>query len=213
MEIRVFTDGACSNNGKPTAKAGIGVYFSDNDPRNISKRVIGKQTNNTAELSAVIEVFNILKDEIESKIHKILIYSDSEYTIKCTELYGEKMDQSNWKNKGQYIPNHELVKEIYQLFKNNLNVSIHHIRAHTGLTDELSLGNDGADRLANLAIGVISRPYKKDKKQKYYLNIPYSEKEVGKKLGAKWDSKKKKWFYEGLNTDEKFINLTKLFSN
>ena len=43
--IRVFTDGACSNNGKPNAKAGLGVYFSEKDPRNVSKRVIGKQTN------------------------------------------------------------------------------------------------------------------------------------------------------------------------
>ena len=63
-EIIVFTDGACSNNGKPTAKAGIGVYFKENDKRNVSKRIKGKQSNNTAELSAVIEVFTVLKNEI-----------------------------------------------------------------------------------------------------------------------------------------------------
>ena len=61
----VFTDGSCSNNGKVNAKAGIGVYFGKNDPRNVSKRVIGKQTNNTAELSAVIEVFHVLNEEVE----------------------------------------------------------------------------------------------------------------------------------------------------
>ena len=32
--IYVFTDGACSNNGKINAKASIGIYFKDNDPRN-----------------------------------------------------------------------------------------------------------------------------------------------------------------------------------
>ena len=63
--IKVFTDGACSNNGKPNAKAGLGVYFGNKDPRNTSKRVVGKQTNNIAELSAIIEVFTILKEEIE----------------------------------------------------------------------------------------------------------------------------------------------------
>jgi hypothetical protein len=26
------------------------------------------------------------------------------------------------------------------------------------------------------------------------LKVPYEEKEKGKKLGAKWDSKKKKWY-------------------
>jgi len=32
--INVYTDGACSNNGKSNAKAGYGVYFSENDRRN-----------------------------------------------------------------------------------------------------------------------------------------------------------------------------------
>ena len=50
----VYTDGACSNNGSENAKAGFGI-FSD-DPRNLSKKVKGKQTNNVAELSAIIEV-------------------------------------------------------------------------------------------------------------------------------------------------------------
>ena len=34
--IYVYTDGACINNGKPNARAGIGVYFGENDSRNIS---------------------------------------------------------------------------------------------------------------------------------------------------------------------------------
>ena len=59
MILKVYTDGACSNNGKLNAKAGFGVYFGKNDSRNISKRVIGKQTNNVAELLAIIEVFSI----------------------------------------------------------------------------------------------------------------------------------------------------------
>ena len=63
--IKVFTDGSCSMNGSIHAKAGIGVYFGEEDPRKVSKRIGGKQTNNTAELSAVIEVFHVLKEEIE----------------------------------------------------------------------------------------------------------------------------------------------------
>lgn len=30
--VVVYTDGACLNNGKPNAKAGIGVWFGDNNP-------------------------------------------------------------------------------------------------------------------------------------------------------------------------------------
>ena len=210
MSLKVFTDGACSNNGKVTAKAGLGVYFGENDPRNVSKRIIGKQSNNTAELSAVIEVFSILKDEIQSN-QEITIYSDSTYTIRWCGEYGRKCERNGFKSQ-KTIPNLELGKELYLLCKENPNVKLEHIRAHTGLTDELSLGNEGADMMANLAIGLKSCPHAKTKqKQKYYLKIPYSEKEVGKKYGAKWDPKKKKWYYEGLNTDDNFKKLTDLF--
>ena len=95
--------------------------------------------------------------------------------------------------------------------KDHPNVNIYHVAAHTGLSDEHSLGNEGADKLANLAIGSTSCPYSNEK-QKYYLNIPYSEKETGKKYGAKWDPKKKKWYYEGVKTDNNFIELQKLFT-
>ena len=37
----VYTDGACSKNGKEGASAGIGVYFGEGDPRNISRRIEG----------------------------------------------------------------------------------------------------------------------------------------------------------------------------
>ena len=74
--INVFTDGACSNNGKQNAKAGIGVFFEENDPRNVSRRVDGKQTNNTAELTAIVVVFDILRKDIEQG-KNIIIHSDS----------------------------------------------------------------------------------------------------------------------------------------
>ena len=211
MSLKVFTDGACSNNGKVTAKAGLGVYFGENDPRNVSKRIVGKQSNNTAELSAVIEVFSILKDEIQSN-QEITIYSDSTYTIRWCGEYGRKCERNGFQSQ-KTIPNLELGKELYLLCKENPNVKLEHIRAHTGLTDELSLGNEGADMMANLAIGLKSCPHAKtNQKQKYYLKIPYSEKEVGKKYGAKWDPKKKKWYYEGSNTDNNFKKLSDLFS-
>ena len=56
----VYTDGACTNNGKETAKAGIGIYFQDNDSRNVSRRITGKQTNNRAELLAIIVSYFII---------------------------------------------------------------------------------------------------------------------------------------------------------
>ena len=66
-EIHVYVDGACTNNGKPNAKAGYGVFFSNDDPRNESNQIVGKQSNNTAELTAFIRAMEILSKEIEAK--------------------------------------------------------------------------------------------------------------------------------------------------
>ena len=154
-DIIVYTDGSCSNNGFPNAMAGIGIYFNDNDSKNVSRRVVGKQSNNIAELTAIIETLDILQPDI--KHGKIIhIYSDSKYAIRCCTEYGEKCQLNKWEKN---IPNKELVKQAYQLKKQYNNVELIHIKAHTNNTDIHSLGNDGADRLANQAIGLKTCPY------------------------------------------------------
>jgi ribonuclease HI len=141
-EYCIFTDGACSNNGKPNAKAGIGIYFGENDPRNVSRRVVGKQTNNVAELMAIIELFPIIENDIkEGKF--ISIVTDSEYAIKCVTYYGKKQGE---------FPNKELVTKIYELYGNLENVTFKHCKAHTNKTDYLSKGNFMADKLATNAL-------------------------------------------------------------
>jgi ribonuclease HI len=90
----VYTDGACSNNGKNNALAGIGIFFGIDDIRNITKKIEGKQTNNTAELSAIIETYNIIENDINDG-KKIAIVSDSEYAIKCISSYGYKLCKKN----------------------------------------------------------------------------------------------------------------------
>ncbi|CAG8729618.1 38225_t:CDS:2 [Gigaspora margarita] len=35
--LKVWTDGYCENNGKKNALASIGVFFNDDDPRNLSE--------------------------------------------------------------------------------------------------------------------------------------------------------------------------------
>ena len=82
----------------------------------------------------------------------ITIYTDSEYVIKCCTSFGEKCEKENWKKKKGEIKNVELVKEVYSLFKENDSVSIEYVRAHSNKKDQLSKGNDGADKLAKLAI-------------------------------------------------------------
>lgn len=191
MEVTVYTDGACSRNGQKGAKAGIGVFFEENDCRNCSERITGKQTNNTAEIKAILKAADILKREILAG-YQVHIYSDSEYAMRCCSDYGAKLEKAGWIKK-KPVPNMELVKQAYYTFKDYDNVNFHYIAAHTGKEDEHSKGNEGADRLANLAIGQTVCEYA-DKPRRLYINLPYTDKEKGKKLGTKWDPKKKKWY-------------------
>jgi ribonuclease HI len=146
----IYTDGACIHNGKKYAKAGIGIFFGLGDKRNVSERITGKQTNNAAELEAILRVFKILDKEIK-KGEEYVIMTDSEYAIKCMGSYGYKLALKHWKT-DKPIPNFEKVKEGFTLFQTYPNVTLEHVRAHTGKKDIHSLGNEWADKLATASI-------------------------------------------------------------
>ena len=146
----VYTDGACSNNGKINAKAGSGIFFGENDIRNMSKRVEGKQTNNVAELTAIIDTYNIIENDILSG-KKILIFTDSKYVLRCVSTFGKKCCKTGW---NVDIPNKELVRTAYDMYHNKSNVKFLYVKAHTDNTDVHSIGNHNADKLAKMAIGL-----------------------------------------------------------
>lgn len=146
--IYVYTDGSCINNGMSNAKAGIGIFFKDNDKRNVSSVFDGLQTNNIAELKAIYKVLSILKKEISENKH-IIIYSDSKYAIRCFTEYGEKLSKNNW---SENVPNLDLIKECYTEFSKKKNIKLIHIKAHTNKKDIHSYGNSQADNLAYKAI-------------------------------------------------------------
>lgn len=191
--INVYIDGACSDNGKGNAKAGYGVFFGENDNRNENGLVIGKQSNNTGELTAFIRCIEILKEDIKSN-KKINIYTDSEYVIKCVSTYGDKLAQNNWiLKKDKIIPNLELVKKAYILYKNIPNIKIHYVKAHTDNYDIHSIGNREADRLACLAVGKIRQNNTQNNIIKLDW-VSFDNKDYVKNLGAKWNNSNKFWY-------------------
>jgi len=198
----VFTDGACKNNGQPNACAGIGIYFGPNDGRNVSRRITGKQTNNVAELTAIIEVYDIIKQDILSG-KDITIFSDSKYAIRCCTTYGKKCSK-DWDID---IPNKDLVRHAYELYSQLPNVTFTHIEAHTGKQDEYSKGNAEADKLATQC---LPQDYMKYIPDKIYLNVSYDQKDIAKQMECKWDPKKKKWYIYADNKNKTFI--TNMFS-
>ncbi len=142
----IYTDGACKYNGSQRARAGIGIHFSENNKisiPDISERLIyKKQTNNAAELMAILKSLEkCLEYEIKQKIY---IYTDSDYSMKCITLwYPEWIKKGNYKDR----KNIDILHKIYDIYK-KLDIEFIHIRAHTGLNDKHSLGNDMADKLA-----------------------------------------------------------------
>jgi len=143
-DLAVYTDGACSKNGKQGAKAGYGVFFALGDARNECGGVPGAQTNNAAELYAILRAYALVKPELE-KGKKVAIFTDSTYSIYCCGKYGAKCHKKNWV---EPVPNLALVKEAFLGVGLNPLITLYHVTAHTNNSDEHSVGNHNADCLA-----------------------------------------------------------------
>ena len=75
--VSVFVDGACRNNGQEDPQGGCGIYWSDENPLNVSEHLLGeKQTNNRAELTAAIIALAQAK---HNQIKQVQISTDSKY--------------------------------------------------------------------------------------------------------------------------------------
>lgn len=157
--IPVWTDGACSNNqDRKRASAGVGVYFGSNSILNISERLDGNiQTNQRAELTAIIRALEIVRDK------DLLIISDSQYAIKGATEWMKNWKRNGWINsKKKPVENKDLWVKLDLLLQgcdgtcinsssvcskkcNNISrdVKFQWVRGHN--TD---IGNIEADRLA-----------------------------------------------------------------
>ena len=143
----IYTDGSCINNGYKNAKAGIGVYFGKDDNRNISDKFTTRPSNQRAELYAIIRAI-LLLTPTEIKTKKIIIYTDSMYSINCVGRWCKNWIKNGWKTKNKKdVKNQDLIKTLYILAKKN-RVNLTHIKAHTGKNDIHSIGNSVADKLA-----------------------------------------------------------------
>ena len=149
--MNIFTDGSTLNNQCAEKRVGgIGVYFGEDDIRNISKPLIKNATNQRAELKACIAALKICDTTDD-----INIYTDSKYVIGCMTEWIDNWIKNDWKKSdGKEIKNLKLIKKLYSLINNRENnVNFLHVKAHTKKPtdkDKLFLwtGNMMADKLA-----------------------------------------------------------------
>ncbi|XP_046851225.1 ribonuclease H1-like isoform X2 [Xenia sp. Carnegie-2017] len=137
----VYSDGCCFGNGRQTARAGIGVYWGENDHRNASERLQGKpETNQRAELNAAIKA---LETAVKHNIPKVEIRTDSKYTLNAVTKWMKGWKLNGFKTaNGQDVKNKQDIVKLYNLCQ-IIDVKWTHVRGHVGV-----LGNEKADMLA-----------------------------------------------------------------
>ena len=133
----VFTDGSCEGNPGP---GGWGFVWVQGDE--IVEQASGHDaatTNNRMELTALIQAFRKLPEDVEVTVH-----SDSQLCVKTVNEWAAGWEQRGWKRKTGPIANLELVKQLYALAGTHPRVTLQWIKAHDG-----SRWNEYADALAS----------------------------------------------------------------
>lgn len=152
--MRVFTDGACSHNGRPNATAGYAVWFPDHRELSESARIPANQsqTNQRAELTAIARAVVIL-DEKGFHDADVILYTDSDYSINCLTKWIPGWVSRKWKTSvGGDVLHRDLIEETFNRLARFKSHRFVHVRAHTGATDDLSVNNDIVDRMARGSI-------------------------------------------------------------
>jgi ribonuclease HI len=116
--VILYADGACSGNGTASARGGWAAVLVDSitkDKKTISGKLEGIQTNQRAEITAVIKGLEALKYPCQ-----VLVYSDSLYVI-STMRDGWKMHANLdlWKILNNLSTKHKVVWNHVKGHSNN----------------------------------------------------------------------------------------------
>lgn len=137
MKIRIFTDGACSENPGP---GGWAAVFNSAKK---CKSIAGNEkstTNNRMELKAVIESLKAISNMRGCENHDFELYSDSAYVVNTiNNCWLTKWQLNDWKTtKGDDIKNKDLWKELaliwQKMHKQKIKIKIIKIKGHSGNT-------------------------------------------------------------------------------
>ena len=95
-ELVIYTDGSCILNGTADAKAGCGIWYGNEDPRNTGLRVPGQiQSNQIGELLAVLHVTKETPGNQDLKI-----CSDSRFAIDDLTKHVREWEAKGWIGQG-----------------------------------------------------------------------------------------------------------------
>ena len=151
MKVQVYTDGACTHNGKKDARASYAYYFPDHPSLSHAERVPADQpqTNNRGELLAIQTCIDKAVESFDAADVDLHIYTDSEYSKNCLTKWIPGWIRNNWKTtSGTPVLNRDLIESISGKLLQFQSYCIIHVKAHTGGDDEFSKNNHIVDRMA-----------------------------------------------------------------
>lgn len=140
-KVKVYTDGACSNNPGP---GGWGAVFTDTEKPFVLSGFYTSTTNNRMELLAVVKTIHHICKFREEYLNKgctqFEIFSDSAYVVNAINnrwLYS--WISKGWRtSKGSQVKNADLWKKYLDLMdelgNSGIKVVIHKVKGHDGDT-------------------------------------------------------------------------------
>lgn len=171
MVLQVFSDGSCVHNGRPGARAGVGVYATQDgvEVHRHSAPLLKSepQTNQRAELQALYYALRYIQGATVAggttggttvAATSTTLYTDSQYSINCVTVWA-----AGWKAKGwlkadkKPVLHQDVLKPMVELWETlKSTTTLTHVAAHTGRADPISRGNAMADQLATAATEPIT---------------------------------------------------------
>lgn len=178
-KISVYCDGAATGNGTNGSAAGWGVWFADEGPLselNESRRLTGSaQTNNRAELMAIIRAIQISPTDCELTIH-----TDSQYSIQAINSWQYAWRAKKWRrSNGEVVQNRDLIRRLEcELRARPIRPVLKYVKGHAGIH-----GNEMANRLATHGATLPAIPTSEwqdlepsdSETEKFYAQVPKFE--------------------------------------
>jgi ribonuclease HI len=155
MKVEIYTDGACSKNGKKGAQASWAFYLPEHNSLSNAQRVPEgqSQTNQRGELMAISEAVKAVEISFPLIETDLKIYTDSMYSKNCLTEWLPSWIRNNWKtSQGGSVIHRDLIEETSNRLSRFKSFNITHVKAHTSGTDEHSRNNHIVDRMATQVI-------------------------------------------------------------
>merc|ERR1712004_866941 len=102
--------GSCLGNGQDNPAGGIGVFFIDDNPLNISRPAM-RATNQAAILESVLTACRIISLSFPNR--QVIVYHNSEYVENCVERGIPEWKRNGWRtSKNKPVKNQDLLKAL-----------------------------------------------------------------------------------------------------